>query len=49
MKTLQNLKTGEVKRLSDQEAHKTVGTSWKFVPKSVWKESTRPKKEEKKS
>jgi hypothetical protein len=47
MKTLKNVKTGEIKRLSNQEADKTVGNVWKFVPKNEWKLATRPKKETK--
>jgi hypothetical protein len=47
MKTIKNTKTGELKRVSEAEAHKTVGSTWNFVPKSEWKESTRPKKVEK--
>lgn len=40
MKTLRNSKTGEIKRLHDQAAHKLVSNTylgWGYVPKSEWK------------
>ena len=40
MKTLKNSKTGEIKRLHDNAAHKLVIQTflgWGYVPKSEWK------------
>jgi hypothetical protein len=40
MKTIQNVETKEVKRLSDPKALEIVNAPesvWKFVPKSFWK------------
>ena len=40
MKTLKNSKTGEIKRLHDQAAHKLVMNTflgWVYTPKSEWK------------
>ena len=40
MKTLKNSKSGEIKRLHDQAAHKLVMNTflgWGYVPKSEWK------------
>ena len=58
MKTLKNSKTGEIKRLHDQAAHKLVIQTflgWGYVPKSEWKKDKsvvteeRPDKQTKKS
>jgi len=40
MKTIRNSKTGEIKRLHDEGAHKLVSNTylgWGYVPKSEWK------------
>ena len=40
MKTLKNSKSGEIKRLHDQAAHKLVIQTflgWVYTPKSEWK------------
>ena len=40
MKTLKNSKSGEIKRLHDQAAHKLVLQTflgWVYTPKSEWK------------
>lgn len=37
MKCIKNNKTGNVIRVTDQQADQTVGREWKFVPKSEWK------------
>ena len=37
MKCLKNLKTGEIIRVSDQEAYQKPISAWQFVPKSEWK------------
>jgi hypothetical protein len=43
MKTVQ--KGTEIKRVNDEEADLMVkNRGYKFVPKNVWKEATRPKK-----
>jgi hypothetical protein len=39
MKTIQ--RGEEILRVSNEEANAKVGVSWKFVPKSVWKEKVR--------
>jgi hypothetical protein len=41
MKCLKNVKSGEVIRVSDKQAHQTVGNQWKYVPKSEWKGTTK--------
>jgi hypothetical protein len=41
MKCLENARTGAIVRISDIEANKIVGSQWKFIPKSKWKETTR--------
>lgn len=42
MKTVQKKK--EIKRVNDDLAHKLVkNESWKYIPKSVWKEKVRDK------
>jgi hypothetical protein len=37
MKCLKNVKSGEVIRVSDKQAHQTAGNQWKYVPKSEWR------------
>ena len=37
MKCIKNIKTGNIIRVSNQQADQTVGREWKFVPKSEWK------------
>lgn len=37
MKTIQNNKTLEVKRISDSLAEKMVKQNWRYVPKSTFK------------
>lgn len=42
MKTILNEKTGEVKRVSDEDARKLVNAKrsvWKYCPKSLWKKA----------
>lgn len=39
MKCLQNKTTGEIIRISDDEADKRSNSVWQFVPKSEWKKS----------
>jgi hypothetical protein len=41
MKCLKNVKSGEVIRVSDKQAHQTAGNQWKYVPKSEWKGTTK--------
>ena len=58
MKTLKNSKSGEIKRLHDNAAHKLVMQTflgWVYTPKSEWKKDKsvvteeRPDKQTKKS
>jgi hypothetical protein len=42
MKTIKNIKTGEIKRVTDKEADDKVKYGWEYTPKSEWK-SLRPK------
>ena len=37
MKCIKNNKTGNIIRVTDQQAHQTVGREWVYVPKSEWK------------
>ena len=37
MKCLKNVKSGEIIRVSDKQAHQTAGNQWKYIPKSEWK------------
>jgi len=37
MKCIKNNKTGNIIRVSDQQAYQTVGREWVYVPKSEWK------------
>ena len=37
MKCIKNTKTGNIIRVSNQQADQTVGREWKFVSKSEWK------------
>jgi hypothetical protein len=41
MKCLKNVKSGEVIRVSDKQAHQTAGNQWKYVPKSEWRGTTK--------
>jgi hypothetical protein len=41
MKCIKNLKTGEIVRVADKQAHQTVGSQWSYVAKSEWKKATR--------
>ena len=43
MKTVKNTRTGELKRVKDDEADSlTRSSTWSFAPKSEWKEAIRP-------
>jgi hypothetical protein len=48
MKTIKNIKSNEVKRVTDEVAEKTVVgiNNWEYCPKSEWK-ALRPQKKEK--
>ena len=47
MKTIRKGKTGEVRRVNDQEAAKLVTESgFHYVPKSVWKQTVRDVKKD---
>jgi len=37
MKCIKSTKTGNIIRVSDQQAHQTVGREWVYVAKSEWK------------
>ena len=37
MKCIKSNKTGNIIRVSNQQADQTVGKEWKFVSKSEWK------------
>lgn len=39
MKCLRNALTGEIKRVTDNEAKHLASYSWRYVPKSTWKRS----------
>ena len=39
MKTIRNIKSGEIRRVENKESFQRVGFGWEFVPKSVWKEN----------
>lgn len=44
MKTVQNKITGEIKRITEEEAIKMLPNSvWIFCPKSFWKKQRKPK------
>jgi len=43
MKCIKNVKTGNIIRVEDKQAEQMVGQTWKYVPKSEWKEVTRVK------
>jgi hypothetical protein len=34
-------KSGEIRRVDDKTAFNMVGLSWKYIPKTEWKKSTR--------
>ena len=45
-KPTKNVKIGEIKRVQDRDADLAVKDGyWKYVSKSIWKESTRKKSE----
>jgi hypothetical protein len=46
MKTIRNLKTGEIRRVEEKEAQLKVGYGWEFITKSIWKEQVRGKYEQ---
>lgn len=37
MKTLKNPVSGEIKRVSDDQARELARYGWRYVPKSAWK------------
>ena len=41
MKCIKNNKTQEIRRVEDVVAHRKVGSTWSYVPKSEWKEVSR--------
>jgi hypothetical protein len=41
MKCLRNLKTGNIIRVTDQQADQMVGREWQFTSKTEWKSATR--------
>jgi hypothetical protein len=41
MKCIKNVKTGNVIRVDDRQAHQMVGNTWQYTSKSEWKELTR--------
>lgn len=41
MKCIKNRTTGEVRRVSNEEAWKLESRGWNYIPKSEWKELTR--------
>ena len=41
MKCLKNSKTGNIIRVTDEQANQMVGNTWQYVPKSEWKAATR--------
>lgn len=41
MKCLKNLKTGNIIRVDDKQAHSLVGREWQYVSKVEWKSATR--------
>lgn len=43
MKTIQNVKTGAIRRVYDHEAETFVEGSWRYIPKYVWKNEIRDK------
>jgi hypothetical protein len=46
MKCLKNNQTGNIIRVSDQQADQIVGNTWYFVSKSEWKSQVRSEKVE---
>jgi hypothetical protein len=42
MKCIKNKETGNVIRVTNQQADQMVGRKWSFVPKSEWKSQERP-------
>ena len=41
MKCLKNEKTGNVIRVDEKQANQMVGSTWKYVPKSEWRPTTK--------
>lgn len=41
MKTIKNIKTQEIKRVSDKEANSQIGSTWSYCSKSEWKKNVR--------
>lgn len=41
MKCLKNQKTGNIVRVSDEQANQMAGSTWSYVAKSEWKAVTR--------
>jgi hypothetical protein len=46
MKCLKSEKTGNIIRVTDQQAYNMVGREWQYVAKSEWKALTREKTEQ---
>jgi hypothetical protein len=42
MKCIKNKETGNVIRVTNQQADQMVGRKWSFAPKSEWKSQERP-------
>jgi hypothetical protein len=42
MKCIKNKETGNVIRVTNQQADQLVGRKWSFAPKSEWKSQERP-------
>ena len=41
MKCIKNSKTGNIIRVTDEQAHQMVGNTWEYVAKLEWKAATR--------
>ena len=46
MKCLKNQKTGNIIRVSNEQAYQMAGNTWKYITKSEWKTVTRVSKSE---
>jgi hypothetical protein len=42
IKCIKNKETGNIIRVTNQQADQMVGRKWSFVPKSEWKSQERP-------
>ena len=42
MKCIKNQTTGEIRRVKDEVAYELETKGWGYIPKSEWKEQTRP-------